>query len=190
MARANVKKWALAIAIAIVLNLFINYGIATFYKQPKYEDLCNNTPYNYPSKPMERPVPYDISQQKCQDFYAPDTIQSNCSSQHGYINYRYNSTGCAYDFYCDTCSYKFETEMEKYNSNVFFVLIVIGVISVIGGILIGVESVGSGLLLGGILSIIIGGIRNWSNLTNVIKFILLGAILILLIWIGYKKVKE
>ncbi len=36
----NIKKWALAVAIAIVFNLFVNYGLSTFYEAPKYEDYC------------------------------------------------------------------------------------------------------------------------------------------------------
>ena len=31
---ANIRNWILAFAIAIVLNLFINYGISVFYKAP------------------------------------------------------------------------------------------------------------------------------------------------------------
>lgn len=36
----NLKKFGIGLAIIIVFNLFVNYGIHTFYKSPKYEDFC------------------------------------------------------------------------------------------------------------------------------------------------------
>ena len=36
----KIKGIALSAAIAIILALFVNVGVATFYKEPKYEDFC------------------------------------------------------------------------------------------------------------------------------------------------------
>ena len=36
----NMKKYGFLLAIAIVLVVFVNVGVYTFYKPPKYEDFC------------------------------------------------------------------------------------------------------------------------------------------------------
>ncbi len=182
----SIKKWALAISIAIVFNLFINYGIATFYKAPEYEDFCNVS--SYPVKPVPIGVPY--KENNCTDLVVSDNLSSECASTRGIIQFKYNATGCPVDAYCDTCNARFEDSRNSYDSNIFFVLVVIGVAALIGGLLVSLQSVGTGFLFGGIISIIIGTIRNWSNLTDVIRFLLLGLILLILIFVGYKKVRD
>jgi len=37
---SKLKRTILGISIALILALFIGYGINTFYKPPKYEDFC------------------------------------------------------------------------------------------------------------------------------------------------------
>ena len=34
------KEIMLAVAIVVVLNMFFNYGVSTFYKSPDYEKAC------------------------------------------------------------------------------------------------------------------------------------------------------
>lgn len=186
-APSSVKKWALAIAIAIVLNLFVNYGIATFYKSPKYESYCNGSNYQrgpYAAKPYyEAPV-------NCTFVPVPDNYSKECYGRRGNIQFNYNDSGCATSYFCDTCQAEFEDENDKYNSATFFILLIVGVLSLVAGLLIPVDSVATGLLIGGIISILVGTLRNWGNLTDIIKFLLLGLILALLIGIGYKKVRE
>ncbi len=186
MAHNAIKKWALAISIAIVFNLFVNYGVATFYKAPKYEEFCNFS--YYPVKPV--PIGGVSKVPDCPEFQASDNLTSECSQTRGIIQFRYNSSGCPVDAFCDTCNARFEDSRNSYDSNIFFMLVVIGVAALIGGLLVSLQSVGTGFLLGGIISILIGTIRNWSNLTDVIRFILLGIILVVLILVGYKKVRD
>ena len=51
------------------------------------------------------------------------------------------------------------------------------------------ETVSSGIMGGGVLTIIYGTLRYWGEMSDIIRWILLGVVLALLIWIGYKKVK-
>ena len=48
------KEIILALAIVVVLNLFINYGVFTFYKPPKYEVFC-------PVEPTQKQYPDEVS---------------------------------------------------------------------------------------------------------------------------------
>lgn len=185
----SIKKWALAIAIAIVFNLFVNYGLATFYREPKYDAYCNSS--YYPRKPVPAFPAYPEAGKSCpSDIIASEQEYQNCSAMKGYIQYRYGDDGCPESYYCETCGAAYDAARNKYDGNAFFILVIIGVAAVVAGVLIPVEAVGSGFLLGGIISILIGTVRNWSNLTDVLRFIILGVILAILIIIGYKKLRD
>ena len=184
---ANLRKWILAFAIAIVLNLFINYGISVFYKAPHYDDFCRQQgpgPYAYKGYPEPAYAP---SQSQCTTIEVSQELQDSCAGQKGYISYKYNTTGCPTEAYCETCGAKFNDINNNRNSNVFVILIVFGVAVIIAGLVVKAEAVANGFLIGGILSLIVAAIRNWGQLQDIIKFGILGIVLALLIWVGYKK---
>ena len=60
----QLKEKILAISIAIVFAFFVGYGINTFYKEPKYEDYCNQT-HKYSPRPIA--TPYDTQKTGCSD---------------------------------------------------------------------------------------------------------------------------
>ena len=79
---------------------------------------------------------------------------------------------------------------EIYNRNVFIISVIAGLVCVlIGGVKLKLESVSSGIMGGGVLSIIYGTIRYWGDLADVGRFAILGTVLAILIWIGYRKFK-
>ncbi len=185
----SLKKWALALAIAIVLNLFVNYGISVFYKAPQYDDFCKDAARAYPYKIYPAEPQLQQQQQKdCQAVEVSEELQKSCSEQKGYVAFKYNSTGCATEAYCELCGKMFNDVNNKRNSNVFVILVVFGVAAIIAGMVLKAEAVANGFLIGGILSLIIAAIRNWGQLQDVFKLLILGFVLALLIWIGYKKV--
>ena len=51
-------------------------------------------------------------------------------------------------------------------------------------------SVSAGLMGGGVLTILYGVIRYWTDLPDYGRFIILGIILAILIWLGYKRIKK
>lgn len=183
-----IKKWVLAFAIAIVLNLFINYGISVFYKAPQYNDFCTGQDRYapYPAKPY----PPEFTPKNCSAVPISEGLQGNCTQQKGSVTYKYNlTTGCPTEAYCETCGARLDDANQKRNSNVFLFLVVLGVLSIIAGIVLKEEAVANGFLLGGILSLVVAAARNWGQLQDVAKFAILGAVLALLIWVGYRKGK-
>ena len=76
---------------------------------------------------------------------------------------------------------------EDYNINLFIVASISGIIGIVIGAFIKVEGVGAGLIGGGILSVLYGVIRYWEYAENIIRVIILGVVLGVLIWIGFKK---
>ena len=193
------KSVLLAIAIAIVFVFFVGFGIASFYKAPKYEDFC-----------VQREFKEAITQEKCEaengkwtsyERGAPKPVMAenqllctkissvgknttlNCET----IEQITQSGYCDIDFYCRE---DFDKTREKYNRNVFIVATGIGIIILIVGFALKMASVSAGLMSGGVLTILYGIIRYWTDLPDYGRFIILGIILAILIWLGYRRIKK
>jgi hypothetical protein len=180
---SKARKWALAIGIAIILAMFVNYGIQTFHKAPDYQDYCR-----YYSGPVVEPGKFGTA--NCTTVVADEEFTKNCSDNKGNVDFTRDSNGCAVKPICNTCDNEFRAIENDYNKNVFIILTIIGALSIVAGILIKVDSVAIGFLMGGILNIIIGTMRYWSGLQDVGRFLILGAVLALLVWVGIKKVRD
>ena len=194
------KSVLLAIAIAIVFVFFIGFGIASFYKTPKYEDFCGEREKfidtvteqtcdelggKWNSEDFARPIArIESNQLLCtKTSEKDDAVTLNCQTQEELDNRGY----CDRDFFCRG---EFDDVREIYNRNVFIVATIIGIIALIVGIVLKITSVSSGLMGGSILLIIYGIIRYWSGLQNYGRFTVMGIALIVLIWLGYKKLKQ
>ena len=195
------KSVLLAIAIAIVFVFFVGFGIASFYKAPKYEDFC-----------VQREFKEVITKEKCElengkwtgyDRHIPkpvaamDSNQLLCSkiSDVGKnitlscetLEQMQQSGYCDLEFYCRE---NFDKDREKYNRNVFITATGIGIIILIVGFALKMASVSAGLMGGGVLTILYGIIRYWTDLPDYGRFIILGIILAILIWLGYRRIKK
>jgi hypothetical protein len=177
MRHINFKKLILVLSIIIVLNLFFNYGIKTFYHSPNHDDFC---------KPEIMNKTYS-TQQDCQNIgglWSDNPVYgiktpSGLTEPKGYCNQTF------------TCQNDYEGVREIYDRNVFIVLIIAGILSIVAGFLIAVsEAVSLGLSFGGLLSLLIGTIRYWSGMNDYLRFVILGAALIILVWLGIKKFKD
>jgi hypothetical protein len=172
---SKLKRTILGISIAIILVLFIGYGINTFYKAPKYEDYCTEA--------ITRTI--ITSEEECLNVggqwnvYPEKILDENKTVIQGYCNPNF------------TCDKEFQSVNEIYNRNVFFIAVIAGLLSVIlGGVILRLESVSAGIMGGGVLSILYGTVRYWGDLADVGRFIILGIVLAVLIFIGYKKFKK
>jgi hypothetical protein len=168
---SKVKQTILAVAIAIVLALFVGFGINTFYRGVDYDDFC------------DRPVPGEQLE-----------TQEECEAQGGkwipHVGKCPEGQECR-EGWCEpdfACRQEWEEARGAYNKNVFIIATIAGLIAVfLGGVVLKLESVSSGIMGGGVLSVIYGIIRYWSDAPDILRFIILGVILAVLIWIGYKK---
>jgi len=194
------KHIILAVGIAIVFVLFVGFGISTFYSTPQYEDFCGEREKfenvitqqdcdelggKWNPREIARPLPLiENNQLLCTKISEKDkAITLNCQSQEQITNQGF----CDRDFYCRQ---QFDDVREVYNRNVFIVATGIGIITLIVGFALKLASVSSGLMGGGILTIIYGTIRYWSDLPDFGRFIILGLTLAILIWLGYKKISK
>ena len=175
----KVKSWIVAIAIAIVFNMFMTYGIETFYASPQHDSFCKT------SERPDGPAP-----EGCESISPDADTRSACREKSGYVSYEHDSRGCPVKAYCETCYADFEEAKEKYDGIVFFVVLGISLAALLAGILITKrEAVSKGLLMAGVLGLILASVRYSYNLPDLFRVLLLGGVLAVLIWLGYKKVR-
>lgn len=165
----NLKNIAIGIAIIILTSFVTIYGIALLYSQPEYEDYCNNT----------KPVSYETEQTciiaggKWNSIQPYETIPPE-KPVTGY---------CDTEFYCRR---DYDAAMKKHFKQVFYVALPIGVVVIIvGAVFFGLESVGAGLMGGGIVTLIYGAGGYWQYAENLLKFLLSLAGLIAIIYFAY-----
>ena len=174
--KPKVFKWALIIGIVIVLNLFLNYSISLFYKEPDYNTY-------FPQSQVVKPI----------------NTKEECLAVGG----QWNENGAIYNntipagattpemkSYCDpnfTKQQEYNNAEKVYQRNVFIMLVVLGIISFLVGAFVVNEIVAIGFSWGGVLSFIIASMRYWSTADNLIKVLILAIALGALIWLAIKK---
>lgn len=177
----DLKKISLTIGIAVLFALFIGFTIDAIYQAPKYETYCNIS------------IGEQIVLAKGEAIQCPiindQSISNSCYQQKGEIRYEYNTKGCPTRAYCDLCSAQFYKADEKYNLRVFYIAALVGIIAILIGLFISLsmEAIASGLMFGGILTVIYGTIRGFGSLGRYTKPLVLGIELVIVLLIAYKK---
>lgn len=178
----NVKNLVLGIGIFIVYLLVLNYGIEAFYPSPDYTS-CNRQSVYYP----DYPVKVGVNGANCSVSPTPQQ-QNQCIEQGGnLVADTYDAQGCPATYTCDLCYKELEEEQKMHSQVVFFIALVVGIITLLVGYLVlSTEPVGSALMASGVGALVYGSMRNWANLSNVWRFVLLLAALVLLVWIALR----
>lgn len=169
-----VKKYQqviMTVAIAIVLVAFVMYGVSVFYEQPVYDKYC---------------------QQELQ-MKGYET-KEDCEKIGGMWNPR--SESCPSELakcprgWCDphyTCRQKYDDVRKVYERNVFFIVSILGLATLITGFALQLASVSAGISIGGVVLIAFAIIRYWSEFGKYVRLLLLALLLMALIFIAYKK---
>jgi hypothetical protein len=180
----NLKKIALTIGIAVLFALLIGFAIDAFYTGPEHSDYCKQDAYRYP----EKIYPGD---ENCPKINYGDPIYEACTGEEGYVAYEIDENGCQVNPYCETCQVEYNNVNKVYSRNIFFITAIIGIVAILAGILfVKAEGIASGFMFGGILVIIYGTIRVFGDLSKIMRVVVLFIELVLLIWIGYRKVEK
>ena len=187
----GLTKTVLAIGIAIIFTVFIAYGVYVIFEPPQYYyeasncsgeyncynkfifAQCDNNSYNINGTIISKP--YDDS---CYQRIQADQKYQGCQELQG------------------KCEEAFAKNTIRYRTarNSFYVLIVIGLAAIIGGIYFRrFEGIGSGFIGGGVLVILWSLPYTWEYLqyqNKYVKLMALGIVLIILVYLGYKKLEE
>lgn len=176
--RSSFIKWALVLGIAIVINLFLTYAVRVIHHEPVYTDFCPERQVNEAIESKEACLKMGGQWNENMDLKV--TPQPEMGRQlAGY---------CNQDF---TCGNEFNTAFSQYNRNVFVVFIIAGILLLAGSVfLTGAETVSLALSFGGVLALIIGSMRYWSDMNEIVRVIILGVALAVLIWVAWKKFRD
>ena len=184
----GLAKTFLAIGIAIVFTVFIAYGLYVVYEPP--ENTCWDD-YNcygltavcYGEDPetfekYARPAPLSESeeQRECAQNITKSQEYRDCIDQQ------------------ETCNAMQDDEQFIHARNSFFIIIVIALLSLIAGVyLTSMEGIGSGFIGGGVLLILwslIYTVKYWAEWDKYVKLLALFIVLVVMIYIGYKKIES
>jgi hypothetical protein len=178
----DVKKVAMILAITVLLPLFVGLFTDAVYIEPKYENYCNNTYYDYPKTVPAVPV-------NCSDVYSTLEVQK-CNNEKGTPEFRYDSNNCQQFKSCNYCSRDFNDAQQKYNRNIFFVLLPVGLIIVIIGIYLMVDYLGAGLMFAGLIVMFYATFRYFSDMSKTLRALVILIELLVIMWIGYMKIER
>ena len=167
----DIREKLLTIAIAIILTMFIFYGISTFYPRPEWDDMCKDV-----GAAMTKAECETANGEWSYEERAPRPVKLEEDEEY--------ELG-----YCKCTVY--EDARETRSRFVFIVALILGLIAVlIGTMYLKLPSVASGIMSGGILTVIFGTMQFWGDMPDFARFICLGIVLAILIVIAYKKLKK
>jgi len=177
-----VQQISLFIAIIIAINIFFHAGLSAFYPQPEYETTCPKVE-----------ITEDITNQAaCEENNGEWIGGLNDIKDTRYRPIPYDKP--EFEPYCDLyaeCQELYDNQRLVYQRNVFIILTVLGfAVFALGFAIRRSVSVSAGLHFGGIVSMLIGTIGYWSDMGEILRFVIAGAILLILILFGYKKLKD
>ncbi len=177
----KIKQVPMIIVIALLFSLFIGFLVDAIYEHPEYEDYCN---YSELRKDVE-PIP--LKNENCS--FEQTVEERECYAEDGNPRFK-TEDGCRMYDYCDYCGRDYDVATEVYNRNLFFITAPIGVLAIIFGIYYGVAFLATGFMYGGILVLAYGTIRYFGDMEKYTRVIVLFLELSLMIWIGYKKLRD
>lgn len=172
-------KWALILGIAIVINLFLTYLVRVIYHEPAYTDFC-------PEKQVHEAIE---TKEECLQIGGQwnENIETKAVPQPAGEPFRVVGY-CNENFICDQ---QFQDTNRVYNRNVFVVFVIAGMLLLIGSaFLAGAETISLALSFGGVLALIIGSIRYWSDMNDILRVVILGVALVALIFVAWKKFRD
>lgn len=172
----QIKKGILTLAIAVIFVLFIGYGIEVFHPLGKLEDTCNQDVYNIYQEDKCIAADGEWISYPVRKIAEDESVTP--PSPEGYCNPRKE----CYEQYQQLCN--------RHDEIIFIVSVTCGLAALLIGYFLRKPAVSTGLVTGSIILILYGTIRYWKYANDILKFILLGLVLIVLIWVGYEKLEK
>jgi|APSaa5957512622_1039677.scaffolds.fasta_scaffold02115_12 hypothetical protein len=159
-----------SLAVAFVSVFFFAYVVQAFYPAPEYDDFCSH---------IDNEVDAD-SESICE-------LAGGKWTERPKINEGDLGGSCNLKFYCRE---DYNNADSSYERNIFSANLIIGIIVLIIAFFLSIEAISSGLMGGAVMLIVYGSIRYWEELDDVFRAFMLGVVLVILIWLGYRNLKE
>ena len=186
---SDIRKIVIIFVVAILFAVLVFSVIEAIYPSPTYEDFCTKDRYSVAQPVVKQPI-------DCNNLPVLAKDQNSCSQNKGFIRFNYDSNGCAVSYECDTCQFEYDNARERYNQYVFYISAILSLLAIFVGLYLPAEQntlnewIGTGFMLGGAFSLIVGTVRTFTDLGRYIRPIIILLELILVIYIAYKKVSN
>lgn len=183
---ADVRKILVIFLIGVLYAIFVQSLIEAIYPSPDYEDYCGRD-----SMPEPMALKMGVAPQNCTALLE----QIQCD-KGGNIEYTHDSNGCPISTFCNYCNVGLEKAQEQQRLVVFIVSSVMALIAIGIGLALPVkknplnEWIGTGFLLGGLITLFIGTIRYYADMTRILRPLVLLIELFIVIFLAYKKLKK
>lgn len=172
----RVIRWALALGIAIVLNVFFYALAALAVPPPMYDQYC-----------PARLGPVPQSQAVCESTGGSWVAnQPTAVSQSEKIA---TPTG-----YCDLytrCQVPYEQAVSRHALEAFALMVGLGILVLIIGLLpLGSAAIATGLSYGGVLALVIASVSYWGSAGSWVRLLIATAGLAALLYVGWKRFRD
>ena len=165
----DVRKVVVVLLIAVLFSVFVFTTIKAIYPSPSWSDYCD-----------DRFGPQPYRENECPSLNVSQDDRRACEE---YIDYEYDSNGCPTEYFCNVCPLEYNEADNKHSQIVFYVTAVLSLIAIFVGLTLPEalndkkakkrndvhEWVGSGLLLGGAIVLLIGTVMNFDSLDRFVK---------------------
>ena len=166
----EIKEYLIGIAIFILTLFVVIYGINTFYSNPSYNDFCEEQR----GVPSVRLNTSELCTEAGGKWNSYDSVSVPKTGTDGY---------CDLDYYCRE---DYDNAREKHDMIVFIISIPLGILIILGGMFFfKLDSIGFGLMAGGLATIVYGVGTYWRYGEDWFKFLISLIGLIALIFMAY-----
>jgi hypothetical protein len=182
----DIRKIIMILVVAVLFSVLVFAVIEAVYPEPRYEDFC--------SSQQPRPSSFPVDTSSCVEVIVPAQDVQLCVNDKGYVDYNYDSKGCATDFFCNTCNRDLQLAQDKHNYYVFYISAFFALIAIFIGLYLPAhkntlnEWIGTGFMLGGAFALFFGTATTYTSLGRIIRPIIIFLELLLVIFVAYKKI--
>jgi len=167
----KLKEVLLAIAIMILMIFVTYYGINTFFPKYQYEDFCNEFKT---AQYIENAEQCEAIGGKWDAYEIAKPVVEREKEITGYCDRDYN------------CRQDLENANKLRSRYVFFIALPLGIIIILLGMFVfGIEAVGTGIMGGGVGTLIYGSGAFWPYTENWARFLISLIGLVVLVWLVY-----
>lgn len=183
----DIRKIVIIFVVAILFSVLVFAVIEAVYPAPKTEDYCKNQYMAYPQKIAVAPI-------SCNSVNVSAGETASCDAKHGYIEYEYDSLGCAISYKCNTCDYEYRQADAQHSRYVFYISAILALIAIFIGLYLPAaenslnEWVGTGFMLGGAFALFFGTAISYTSLDRYLRPVVIFLELVLVLFISYRKI--
>ena len=189
---AELRKYIVVLVITVLFSILVYSSIEAIYPEPEYDQFCKYYD-KYPKAAYPFQDEKERASHKCPDYSNKPTDEQlkQCAETDGMNEYNYDEYGCPTKYTCNYCNKQLRDSQKKYSLVIFIVSAIAGLAAIVLGLVLPSaknvlhEWVGTGFMLGGVVTLFIGTARYYSDMYRVLRPFVILAELLIVIYLVY-----